>query len=138
MDHSLINANQLRLYGVTVQYNPVYDSCDSFGFHIGFNYQWIEKDNKERETKPTRGERCICDFVTTDRRDCSDRKILASSRGGKEVVQHRRIELDYHANTIVFGKNSVVQDYTVLTKHSSVRVGIQFDSSMVNYLFATT
>ena len=84
----------------------------SFGFHIGFNYQQIEKDNKERETKPTRGERRICGFVMTDRRDCSDRKILASSRGGKEVVHHGRIELDPHANNIVFGKNCVFLNYT--------------------------
>ena len=48
----------------------------------------------------------------TDRRDCSDRKILASSRGGKEVVHHGIIKLDSHANTIVFGKNCVVLNYT--------------------------
>ena len=84
----------------------------SFGFQIGFNYQWIEKDKKERETKPTRGKRCICDFVTTDRRDRSDRKVSASSRGGKEVVHNGRIELDSHADTIVFGKNCVVLNYT--------------------------
>ena len=84
----------------------------SFGFHLGFNYHWIEEENKERETKPTRGERRICNFVTTDQRDCSDRKILASSRGGKEVVCHGRIELDSHVDTIVFGKNCVVLNYT--------------------------
>ena len=84
----------------------------SFGFHLGFNYQWLEEDNKERETKPKRGERRICNFVTTDRRDCSDRKTLASSRGGKEAVLNGRIELDSHADTIVFGKNCVVLNYT--------------------------
>ena len=83
----------------------------SFGFHIGFNYQWIEKDNKERETKPTRGERRICNFVTTDQRDFSDRKIQASSRGGKEVVHQGRIGLVFHADTVVFGKNSIVLNY---------------------------
>ena len=84
----------------------------SFGFHSGFNYHWIEEDNKEREKKPTRGERRICNFVTTDQRDCSDRKILALSCGGKEVVHNGRIELDSHANTIVFGKKCVVLNYT--------------------------
>ena len=84
----------------------------SFGFHLRFNYQWLEEENKEREKKPTRGEGWLCDFVTTDQRDCSDRKILASSRGGKEVVRHGRIELDSHVDTIVFGKKCVVLNYT--------------------------
>ena len=84
----------------------------SFGFHLGFNYQWLEEDIKERETKPTRGECRICDFVTTDQKDCSVRKISALSRGGKEVVHHGIIELDSHADTIVFVKNCVVLNYT--------------------------
>ena len=84
----------------------------SFGFHIVFNYQWIEKDKKERETKPTRGECHICGFVTADQRDCSNRKILASSRGVKELFRHGRIELYSHADTMVFGKNCVVLNYT--------------------------
>ena len=83
----------------------------SFGLYL-FNYHRLEEDNQEQETKPTRGERCICDFVTTDQRDCSDRKISASSCGDKEVVHHGRIELDSHAGTIVFGKNCVVFNYT--------------------------
>ena len=48
----------------------------------------------------------------TDRRDFSDKKILASSHGGKEVVHNGRIELDSHADTILFGKNCVVLNFT--------------------------
>ena len=44
-----------------------------FDFHSGFHCHWLEEDNEERE-ETTRDERRICDFVTTDRRDCSDRK----------------------------------------------------------------
>jgi len=77
---------------------------------IGFRLEtsdWIDF-NEEREQE----RRCICDFVTTDRRDCPERKILATSREDQHIVHHGRIELDSHANTIVFGKNCVVLAFT--------------------------
>ena len=68
---------------------------------------WIDL-NEEREQ-----ERRICDFVTTDRRDYPpERKISATSREDQHEVHHGRIELDSHANTIVFGKNCVVLAFT--------------------------
>jgi len=57
---------------------------------------WIDF-NEEREH-----ERRICDYVTTDRRDCPERKILATSREDQHKVHHGRIKLDSHADTIVF------------------------------------
>jgi len=68
---------------------------------IGFRLEtsdWIDF-NEERER-----ERRICDFVTTDCRDCPERKISATSREDQQKIHHGRIELDSHANTIVFGK----------------------------------
>ena len=76
---------------------------------IGFRFEtsdWIDL-NEEREQ-----ERRICDFVTTDRRDYPERKISATSREDQHEVHHGRIELDSHANTIVFGKNCVVLSFT--------------------------
>jgi len=77
---------------------------------IGFRletYDWIDF-NEEREQERRR----ICDFVTTDRRDCPERKISATSREDQYKVHHGRIELDSHADTIVFGKNCVVLAFT--------------------------
>jgi len=76
---------------------------------IGFRFEtsdWIDF-NEEREQEPR-----ICDFVTTDRRDCPERKILVTSREDQDKVHHGRIELDSHAGTIVFGKNCVVLAFT--------------------------
>jgi len=78
---------------------------------IGFrleSYDWIDF-NDEREQERRR----ICDFITTDRRDCPERKISATSREEQHKVHHGRIELDSHANTIVFGKNCVVLAFTI-------------------------
>lgn len=52
----------------------------------------------------------ICDFMTTVRRDSSTRTISAVSHEDK--IYHGRIELDSHADTIVFGKNCTVLHYT--------------------------
>jgi len=76
---------------------------------IGFRLEtsdWIDF-NEEREQ-----ERRICDFITTDRRDCPEQKISATSREDQHKVHHGRIELDSHADTIVFGKNCVVLAFT--------------------------
>ena len=62
---------------------------------------WIDF-NEEREQ-----ERRICDFITTDRQDGPERKILATSREDQHKVHHGRIKLDSHADAIVFGKNCV-------------------------------
>ena len=78
-----------------------------FGFHSN-----LIEDNNEEQEETTRDERRNCDFVTTERRNCSERKISAMSRGGKKQVHHGRIELYSHADTIVFGKNYVVLNYT--------------------------
>ena len=48
----------------------------------------------------------ICNFTTTERRNCSSRTILNNSH--TDPVHHRRIELDSHADTIVFGRNCAV------------------------------
>jgi hypothetical protein len=77
---------------------------------IGFRLEssdWIDF-NKEQEQEQRR----ICDFITTDRRDCPERKISAMSQEGPYKVHHGRIELDSRANTIVFGKNCVVLAFT--------------------------
>jgi hypothetical protein len=77
---------------------------------IGFRLEtsdWIDF-NEEREQERRR----ICDFITTDRRDCPERKISATTREGPYKVHHGRIKLDSHANTIVFGKNFVVLAFT--------------------------
>jgi len=77
---------------------------------IGFRLEtsdWIDF-NKEREQERRR----ICDFITTDQRDCPEQKISATSRRDQYKVHHRRIELDSHANTIVFVKNCVVLAFT--------------------------
>jgi len=76
--------------------------CNVIGFRLETS-DWIGF-NKEREQERRR----ICDFITTDRRDCPERKISATSREDQYKVHHGRIELDSHANTIVFGKNCVV------------------------------
>jgi len=64
--------------------------------------------NKEGEQ-----ERRICDFVTTDCRDCP------TSREDQHKVHHGKIELDSHANTIVFGKNCVVLAFAGRESHAS-------------------
>ena len=56
--------------------------------------------------------RRICDFITTDRRDCPEQKISTTSRKDQHKVHRGRIKLDSHANTIVFGKNYVVLAFT--------------------------
>ena len=53
----------------------------------------------------------ICDFMTTERRDCPSRRISSVSQE-YDKVYHGRIELDSHADTIVFGKNCAVIHYT--------------------------
>ena len=76
---------------------------------IGFRLEtsdWIDF-NEERDQ-----ERRICDFITTDRRDCPETKISTTSREGQHKVHHGRIDLDSHANTIVFGKNCEVLAFT--------------------------
>ena len=52
----------------------------------------------------------ICDFTTTERRDYSSRTISENSH--TEPVHHGRIELDSHADTIVFGRNCAVIHFT--------------------------
>ena len=75
------------------------------GFRMG-NSDWINF-NEERD------ERRICDFVTTDCRDCPERKILATSREGQQGVNHGQIMLDHsHADMIVLGKNCAVLSFT--------------------------
>jgi len=77
---------------------------------IGFRLEtsdWMDFD-EEREQ-----ERCrICDFITTDLRDCPEREISATSREGPYKVHHGRIKIDSHADTIVLGKNCVVLAFT--------------------------
>ena len=77
---------------------------------IGFRLEtsdWIDF-NKEREQERRR----ICDFITTDHRDCPEQKISATSREGPYKGHHGRIELYSHADTIVFGKNCMVLAFT--------------------------
>ena len=49
--------------------------------------------------------------MTTERRDCPSRRISAVSQEDDKVY-HGRIELDSHADTIVFGKNCAVIHYS--------------------------
>jgi len=61
--------------------------AQSFNF-IGFKLEttdWIDF-NKEQE------KRRICNIVTTDRRDCPERKISATSREDQHEVHYERIE----------------------------------------------
>jgi len=94
---------------------------------IGFRLEasdWIDF-NEEREQ-----ERRICDFVTPDRRDCPERKISATSPEDQHEVHHGRIELDSHANTIVFGKNCIVLAFT--GRELDVSVGNKMEHTLVN------
>ena len=52
----------------------------------------------------------ICNFTTTERRDCLSRTI--SEKSHTEPVHHGRIELDSHAETVVFGRNSEAIHFT--------------------------
>ena len=52
----------------------------------------------------------ICDFTTTERHNCSSRTRSANSH--TEPVHHQRNNIDYHANTIVFGRNCTVIYFT--------------------------
>ena len=52
----------------------------------------------------------ICDFTTTERRDCLSRTISENSH--TEPVHHGRIEIYSHADTIVFGRNCAVIHFT--------------------------
>jgi len=94
---------------------------------VGFRLEtsdWIDF-NEEREQ-----ERRICDFITTDCRDCPERKISATSREDQHKVHRGRIELDSHADTIVFGKNCVVLAFT--ERECDVSVGDKMEHTLVN------
>ena len=52
----------------------------------------------------------ICDFTKTERRDYLSRTILAKSH--TKPVHHGRIELDSHADTILFGRKYAVIHFT--------------------------
>jgi len=76
---------------------------------IGFRLETSDRIDFREEKEQ---ERRICDFISTDRRDYQERKISATSQEDQHKVHHGRIELDSHANTIVFGKNCVVLAFT--------------------------
>ena len=52
----------------------------------------------------------ICNFTTTERCDCSSCTI--SEKSHTEPVHHGIIEIDSHADTIVFGRNCAVIHFT--------------------------
>ena len=59
--------------------------------------------------------RCICDFRTSKRRQLySTEKINVSSskKQGRPVITNIRMELDLHADMVVFGRNSVVIQFS--------------------------
>ena len=59
--------------------------------------------------------RCICDFRTPKRRQVSiteTRNVSLSKKQGSPVITYGCMELYLHANTVVFGRNFVVIQFT--------------------------
>ena len=59
--------------------------------------------------------RCICDFRTSKRQHVSStdtRNLSFSKKRGHPVITYSRMELDSHADTVVFGRKFVVIQFT--------------------------